>query len=216
MWRDDTWHASMREGPKNILPSWSRSYEIGSKVLLPVIEPRAEVSQVWLSQFPRYILARHYRPTQDFFFRFEWGRLFTIKVPTRIHWHTFPEFEVYFKGDRATRRLLYESPGNQFLPRSELKSSRLSRSFQDANLRCSPTIPCSRRSRSRPDLELLQLQTKATSAILEVSTLPAHGQSTRDVSYHKEITHLTGARYPQALEMHNLRLSEANSIESNF
>ena len=39
---------SMQGGPQNNFPSWSRIYEIvkvkGSKVLLPVVEPRAEAT----------------------------------------------------------------------------------------------------------------------------------------------------------------------------
>jgi hypothetical protein len=62
----------MQEDPQNNLPSWSRSCEIVkmkcTKVLLPVIERRAEASQMWLSQFPRYIPPRHYR-SWFFFFR---------------------------------------------------------------------------------------------------------------------------------------------------
>ena len=42
-------------------------------------------------------------------------------------------------------------------------------------------------------LHPLQLHTKATTAILEASMIPAHGQSTSNVSDHGEITHLTGA-----------------------
>jgi hypothetical protein len=48
---------------------------------------------------------------------------------------------------------------------------------------------------------------KPTSAIVRISTIPAYGQSTSNVSNHGEITHLTGALYHhlQALEIPNLR-----------
>ena len=58
-----------------------------------------------------------------------------------------------------------------------------------------PTIPSSRRSRSCPNLQPLQLHTKETTVILGVSTIPEHGQSTSNVSKHGEITYLTEARY---------------------
>ena len=55
-------------------------------------------------------------------------------------------------------------------------------------------------------LQSPQLRTKATTAILGVSTIPAHSQSTSNVSNHIKITHLTGALHYhlQALEIHNL------------
>ena len=38
-----------------------------SKVLLPVVGPRAEASQMWLFQFPRYILPRHLSISHEHF-----------------------------------------------------------------------------------------------------------------------------------------------------
>ena len=54
-------------------------------------------------------------------------------------------------------------------------------------------------------LQPLQQHTKATTAILGLSTIPAHGQPTSNVSNHEEITHLSGARYHHSLEIQNLR-----------
>ena len=107
--RDGTWHASMQEGPQNNLPSWSRSYEIvkvkGSKALLPVVEPRAEASQMWPFQAssPQYISFRSLSIVLPWkFSRFEWGQLFAIEV--RIRTHTFQELEVCCFENRPTRR----------------------------------------------------------------------------------------------------------------
>jgi hypothetical protein len=65
-------------------------------------------------------------------------------------------------------------------------------------LRLFPTVPSSRRSRDRVracSRFSYQDNNKTTTAILGVSTILAHGQSTSNVSNNGEITHLTGARY---------------------
>ena len=116
-----TWRYVARvraRGPQNNLPRWSRSYEMvkvkDSKVLLPVVEPRAEASQMWLFQFPRYILPRCYRSPMKFF---------TIWMRPIVYHRSsdkdpyLPVLEVYFEEDKPTRRPIGVQ-GTKFLLRS--------------------------------------------------------------------------------------------------
>ena len=210
-WCDVTaWHTSLQEGPQNNLFSWSRSGEIvkvkDSKVLLPVVEPRPEAPQIWLFQFPRYNFPRHYCPPWKFP-RFEWNQLFTVEVPIWIH--TFLVFEVCFKEDRPTGcpkrvqeiKLLFRSG----LIWSLSTFSSIRGTFIHV-LRCFLPYQAIGVPEILLGLQPPQLRTKATTANLGVSTIPAHGQSTSNVLNHIEITHLSGARHhhSQALEIHNL------------
>ena len=110
VWREGTWHASMRDSPQNNFPNSSRSYEIVkvkcSKVLSPVAESRPEASKMWLLQFPRYILPRRYRPPMNF--SPIWLRQMCChRAPDKD-----PELvKVYFKEDDWTDA--NENPGSQ-------------------------------------------------------------------------------------------------------
>ena len=133
------------------------------------------------------------------------ANVFTIELPIRIQ---NLSRSISKKIDRTDAKTIQpEEAKSPFMLGIYLESSRLSRPFQVVifhALRVLHTTPSSRRSRDFVQVCSHQLHSKATIAILGVSTLPAHGQSTRYVSNHEKITHLTGARYHPP-EIHNLR-----------
>lgn len=101
------------------------------KVELPVIEPRAAVSQMWLYQFPRYIISRQQvlrSQSHENFPAFN-----GVDDPYRTaDQGPFQKIEVYLEEDRLTR---YESSGSRsFLAQNLTKAFSSSRRFQEAVL----------------------------------------------------------------------------------
>ena len=201
----------MQEGSQNNFPSWSRIYEIvkaeGSKVLLPVVEPRAEISHMWSFQFPKIYPSDSKAlsfPNENF------SDLNEASCLTSQFHRNFPEFE--FASKKIGRLDAQESRLRKFFQvlRSGLIWSLLesldhvkTQSFYV--FRLLSIIPSNRRSRDSSGPATTSAVHQSNNAILGVSTIQAHGQSTSNVSNHIDITYLAGALHYhlRALEIHN-------------